>query len=415
MKILDLVVIGGGAAGFFGALRAKEKSPSAHIRILEKSQKPLSKVRISGGGRCNVTHGCFEPGELVKFYPRGSTELLGPFHTFSPTETVEWFESRGVPLKQEADGRMFPKSNSSETIIDLFFDEAKRLGVEVELGCGVKKLEGRAGDFRLTLSSGETLRAKKILLATGSAPPGHRLVADLGVDLVPPVPSLFTFNCPSSYLLDLQGVSFEEVKLHVEGIDSRGPLLLTHWGFSGPAALKLSAWAARKLHEKQYHTTLTIDFLPHLSEEEIRLQLKEERQHSKKKVSGFKPFPLPTRFWKELVHQVTKKDPPWSHLSNRDLEGFVRSLKRAEFKVEGKTTYKEEFVTAGGIDLKEVNFKTMELKKVPGIYAAGELLNVDGVTGGFNFQAAWTTSYVAADSAFSSRDQEIMPQTHMPK
>lgn len=333
-----LIVIGGGPAGFFAALHFKETHPDVEVEILEKTRQPLAKVKISGGGRCNVTHACFDPKTLTGNYPRGQIELLGPFHRFQPRDTIEWFEKRGVALKVEADGRMFPVTDSSQTIIDCLQREAKRLGIPIRLEASVEKIEP---GFTLHLRGGETLEADKVVLATGSSPAGYALATSLGHTLVKPVPSLFSFNCPSSPHLDLAGISVPEGKASLKGtpFKTEGPILITHWGFSGPAILKLSAFAARYLHEVGYKATVVID-------------------------------------WGETI--------PKNLLKRLGLER-VHS-----YEIEGKTTYKSEFVTAGGVELKEINFKNMESKIVPGLYMVGELLNVDGITGGFNFQNAWT-------------------------
>ncbi len=336
------VVIGGGAAGFFAAIKALEQGP---VVILEKSQRVLSKVKISGGGRCNVTHHCFDPKELITHYPRGAKELLGPFHRFGPQDTVDWFSKRGVELKTEKDGRMFPVTDSSETIIKTLMEGAQR--AELIRGAHVT---GIGPDLTVYLRKGESIKADRIILATGGTREGHRIAASLGHTVVEPVPSLFTFNVPTSPLLDLSGISVPNatVCLPEFKLAYSGPLLITHWGFSGPAILKLSAFGSRHLHACGYNTTLEIDW----GEE-----------------------PLPKRLRKALS----------DHDIHRDC-----------YQIEGKTTYKAEFVTSGGIKLSEVNFKTMESKRVPGLHFAGEILDIDGITGGFNFQAAWTTASIAA-------------------
>lgn len=344
------IVIGGGAAGYFGAIAKKVASPSSKVILLEGSLKPLSKVRISGGGRCNVTHHCFDPHELVKNYPRGSKELLGPFSRFGPKDTWNWFESRGVPLKIERDGRIFPQSDSSESIIQALQNEANRVGVDVRLGV---KVEGVKEGFVVQTRDGELL-ADEILLATGSSPIGHKIASSLGHTIIDPVPSLFTFNVPTSPLLELSGVSVPTVELTLGKLKRRGPLLITHWGFSGPAVLALSAFGARELASTGYAAELLINWMP-----------EEER--------------LPKRLQKALAERGV-------------------DLKRDRYLIEGKSTHKEEFVTAGGVKLSEVNFRTMESRIVKGLFFAGELLDIDAVTGGFNFQAAWTTSYLAGQA-----------------
>lgn len=347
----DLVVIGGGAAGFFSALNVKEKNPGLRVVILEKSLKPLSKVLISGGGRCNLTHACFDAKKLVENYPRGKKELLGPFHRFGPQETIEWFESRGVRVKAEEDGRMFPVSDSSQTVADLFYREAKRLGVELMLEAGVKDIYP---GFEIVLKD-SVIKAHNVVMATGSNKWGWEKAERLGHTIVPPVPSLFTFNCPNSDLLDLSGISVTPTRVKVVGYKPsfEGPTLITHWGFSGPAILKLSAFLARELHDVNYEAELEIDWQPNDS------------------------TVIPKRLLKRL-------DP--------------KTLHNARYKVSGKSTFKYEFTTAGGIELKEVDFKTMESKIVPSLYFAGEILNIDGVTGGFNFQNAWTGGWLISDA-----------------
>lgn len=337
-------------------------------------------MRISGGGRCNVTHACFEPKELVKNYPRGGKELVGPFHQFQPSDTIQWFQARGVELKTENDGRMFPITNSSETIIHCLLSEASKLGVEIRLKTRIQTIRPR---FILELQNGETLECKNLLLATGSNPDGFTWAQTFGHTIQKPVPSLFTFNVPSSPLKELSGISVDPVTLETEGFTQTGPLLITHFGFSGPAALKLSAWAARALFEKDYRTTLTIDWLPTLSTEQIVQQLK----------TTDNPFRFPKNLWKSLSGDFSNKR--LSEISNKQFYTLAQKLHADPYPVEGKTTHKEEFVTCGGITLKEVDFRKMESKICKGLFFAGEILDIDGVTGGFNFQNAWTTAFIA--------------------
>jgi predicted Rossmann fold flavoprotein len=378
----DLLVIGGGAAGMFGAIAAKTAHPKAHVALFEKGAHLLTKVRISGGGRCNVTHACFEPQKLVQNYPRGSQELLGPFHRFQPKDTIEWFESRGVPLKVEKDGRIFPVSDSSQSIIDCLLNEANSLGVEIHLK---KKI-----DF---LAPGELCH--KLLLATGSNPDGYTWAKKLGHTIQEPVPSLFTFNVPTSPLKELSGISVEMAELTLPGthFKQRGALLITHFGFSGPAALKLSAWGARYLHEKQYRLPLCINWLPDVPTFERLKTLKKE--HPNKTLLMENPFHLPKNLWKALLNDERRLN----DISLKELELLSQKLHSDLYQVEGKTTNKEEFVTCGGVTLKEINFKTMESKICPGLFFAGEILNIDGITGGFNFQNAWTTGFIAGTSS----------------
>lgn len=378
----DWIIIGGGAAGFFAALRAKEQNPNARVLLLEKTAVLLAKVRISGGSRCNVTHSCFDPKLLTKNYPRGHQELLGPFHTFQPRDTIEWFESRGVKLKTESDGRMFPVTNRSETIIECLQNEAKRLGVEIRVQTRIEKIDK---GFQLTLQDGSCLTTSHLLLATGSNTEGHKWAEAFGHTIQKPVPSLFTFNVPTSPLKELSGIAVESAELQLEGTSfkQKGPLLITHFGFSGPAALKLSAWAARHLFEKEYRTTLLINWLPSFTVEQITLQLKKEEN----------PFKLPKNLWKALLGPLAAKR--LVEFSNKETLALAQKLHADPYAVEGKTINKEEFVTCGGVTLKEVNFKRMESKLCPGLFFAGEILDIDGVTGGFNFQNAWTTGYIA--------------------
>lgn len=364
MKLNRLVIIGGGAAGIFAAIHAKANHPHLSVIVLERTNQLLSKVRISGGGRCNVTHACFDPKKLISFYPRGSKELLGPFHRFGPQEVVQWFAKKDVQLKTENDGRMFPTTDSSQTIIDCLLKEAERLKVDIRLQQKVEENDLAA------------FKDDRILLATGSASIGHKIAKHFGHTIVDPVPSLFTFNVPTSSLLPLSGISVPEVKLKVGRFTETGPLLLTHWGFSGPAAIKLSAWAARELHALHYNAPLFVDWAPQYTvEQKFNLLLNQT-------------FPLPKQLFKTLAERTGK-----SHASLRQL---AEKLSNDRYLIEGKTTYKEEFVTAGGISLKDVNFRTMESKIKPGLYFAGEILDIDGVTGGFNFQNAWTTAWIMA-------------------
>ncbi len=400
--MFDLVVIGGGAAGFFAALAAKEANPTANVAILEKTAVLLSKVRVSGGGRCNVTHACFEPLPFTKHYPRGERELLGPFHRFNSTHTVEWFESRGVKLKAEADGRMFPTTNSSETIINCLMAEAQKLGVEILLRRRVESVEKEGDEFVIQIRDREPIRTKKLILASGSSAEGHALAKHFGHAIDSPVPSLFTFNVPNCPLSELSGVSFEKVKLQLAGTSftQTGPLLITHFGFSGPAALKLSAWGARYLHEKDYSVELLINWLPALTLLEIKNQLSALKKASpQKNLLAENLFQFTKSFWKVFLGDLSALR--LNDISLKQLDALADKLHADPYQVKGKTTNKEEFVTCGGVNLKEVNFKTMESKLCPGLYFAGEVLDIDGITGGFNFQNAWTTGFIAGTSSIS--------------
>lgn len=408
---MEIVVVGGGAAGVFAALTAAAAAPQARVRLLEAARTPLGKVKISGGGRCNVTHHCFDPALLVQHYPRGSRALRGPFSRFQPQDTVAWFAQRGVPLKTEADGRMFPTTDDSQTIIDCLLGEARRLGVAVRCGTAVRQVSRQGSGFELTLARGGSVNCDRLLLATGSTPGGYRLAQRLGHTLVPPVPSLFTFTIADGPLRQLAGISVDPVRLTlaVEGEKPRpqdGPLLICHWGLSGPAVLKLSAFAAPALHRQGYQADLTVNWLPEFSLAEVQQQLQQaKRNQGKRQVGTYCPFPLPRRLWQYwLVHRLNL-DPrtTWANLSKAVLHQLATTVSRSPYRVAGKGAFKDEFVTCGGVSLREVNFKTMASRVCPGLHLAGELLDIDGVTGGFNFQNAWTTGYLAglalADSA----------------
>ena len=408
-KRLQVVVIGGGAAGFFGAIAAAEAAPEAQVTLLEAAAQPLSKVRISGGGRCNVTHHCFDPALLVQHYPRGGKALRGAFTRFQPQDTVAWYRRRGVRLKTEADGRMFPTTDDSGTIVDCLMRETRRVGVTIRTQSLVKQLERSSSGFIVKLKSGESLRCDRLLLATGSNPQGHRLAASLGHAVVPPVPSLFTFTIPDRALRELAGVAVDpvEAKLLVTGAKSltqTGPLLVTHWGLSGPAVLKLSAWGARLLHDARYQATLQVNWLPALNIEQVRQRLLTAKQAvPKRAIANHCPFELPKRLWRYWVQQVGLDDTvTWANLSKKATNKLVEAIARGTFKIQGKGVFKDEFVTCGGVKLSEVNFKTMESRCCPGLYLAGELLDIDGVTGGFNFQSAWTTGWLAGQAISAS-------------
>jgi len=397
---MDLIVIGGGAAGLFAAIAAKQKNPSASVLLLEKSAVLLSKVRISGGGRCNVTHSCFNPVPLSQNYPRGSKELIGPFHRFQPSDTVQWFESRGVPLKIEEDGRIFPVSDQSSSIIDCLLNEAKQLGVEIRLRQRIDKIEKKEGLFELTLPSGP-LSTRQLLLATGSSPDGHLWASSFGHTIQKPIPSLFTFNIPSSPLKELSGIAVDPVEVRIDSTDfiQKGPLLITHFGFSGPAILKLSAFAARTLNETEYRFSISVNWLPSHTEESLFSLLTSLKSTSPQKLlANENPFSLPKNLWKTLLLSEKKI---CDH-SAKEFRALAGKLHRDIYHIEGKTTHKEEFVTCGGVSLKEVDFKTMESKLCPGLHFAGEILDIDGVTGGFNFQNAWTTGFLSGSALLKS-------------
>ena len=394
----DVVVIGGGAAGFFAAIRAA--SLGKKVTICEKSLKPLAKVRISGGGRCNVTHACFDPKELTQNYPRGSFELRGPFSRFQPKDTVSWFEERGVSLKTEEDGRMFPITDSSQTIVDCLQRECAKNGVTLRLGAAVEGIVPEANGFTLKLSGQDSIQCSKLILATGSNRSILELARGLGHTIVPCVPSLFTFNIANFGLKSLAGVSVQQAKVKVLGLERTGPLLITHWGFSGPAVLKLSAFGARLLFEKNYKAELTVDWQADLAiEEKEKLLQQVKAEHAKKQIGNVCPFRLANSLWRALLAHAGIDDASrLADLSRESARKLVDQLHRMSFQIDGQTTYKEEFVTAGGIRLDEVNFKTMHSKIVPNLFFAGEILDIDGITGGFNFQNAWTSGWIAGTS-----------------
>jgi hypothetical protein len=405
MRSRKVIVAGGGAAGFFAAITCAEAAPDAEVTVLERGPQFLSKVRISGGGRCNVTHACFDERELTACYPRGGRALLAPFKHFQASDTVAWFESRGVKLKTESDGRMFPVSDSSETIIDCLMNTAKAAGVKLRLNCGVERMAKRVeGGFELTLSNGETLTCDRLLLATGGcrAAAVGQLAVSLGHTLETPVPSLFTFHIATPWLRGLAGISVESVEASVAGarLRERGALLVTHWGLSGPVILRLSAWGARALHGFNYQFPLQINWLPHLHAGAITAELQSRRKMQPARFIVNTPVaPLPSRLWEQLVLAAgIARDTRWAALSRAAQHQFVQQLIRTEFPVTGKSLNKDEFVTCGGVRLGEVNFKTMESRICPGLHFAGELLDIDGITGGFNFQAAWTTGWLAGQA-----------------
>lgn len=399
-KRKDIIIIGGGAAGFFAAINIAEQYPELSVAILERGKEGLQKVKISGGGRCNVTHAEFIPSELVLNYPRGEKELLGPFHSFMTGDTMSWFEERGVELKIEDDGRMFPVSNSSQTIIDCFLNEAEKHKVEVLYNHSLKSINARENDFLIETSQG-AIECKKLVVATGSNPKVWKLLEDLGHNIVQPVPSLFTFDIKDKRIKDIPGVVAKNIEVKVIGTDlvSEGPLLITHVGMSAPAILKLSAFGAVELAKHNYDFRIEINFI-RLDFESCLERLKDSKQEfAKKTVINSTQFDLPKRLWRQLVlASEIEESERWADINKQQLEALTAQLTEAIFHVTGKSTFKEEFVTAGGVDLKEVNFKTFESKRIPNLYFAGEVINVDAVTGGFNFQNAWTGAYIVSQS-----------------
>lgn len=399
----DILIVGGGAAGFFTAINAAENDPSARITILERGKEVLNKVRISGGGRCNVTHAEFLPRELTRNYPRGEKELRGPFHSFMTGDTIEWFEQRGVPLKIEEDGRMFPQSNSSETIIDLFSKETQRLGIKVLTKRTVQDVI-KKDDWWGVETSKERFTAKKILIATGSNPKMWKILEKLGHTIIPGVPSLFTFNITDKRIKDLSGVATPvRVNIRKEKLIMEGPLLITHWGMSGPAILKLSAWGARELSNKR-NFEIEVNWLPSFSLPEILGKLTDlKKDNSRQHTARYAQFGLPKRLWQSLVEASgISAEENWADLNKQQLESLATQLTAGIFQVHGKSTFKEEFVTAGGVELKEVDFKRFQSKIHKNLFFAGEVLNIDAITGGFNFQNAWTGGFLAARAMTSS-------------
>ena len=416
-----LVVLGGGAAGFFGAIACAEANPGLPVFLLEKSPKLLSKVRVSGGGRCNVTHACESAAQLVQHSPRGGRHLKEAFQKFGVADTIAWFAERGVLLKTEADGRMFPTTDSSETIARALEEAARRAGVHIYTRVAAEQIAPLPiGGFELALSGegsaslGSTLRASRLLIATGGNPKSgaYDWLRSLGHSVAEPVPSLFTFNVPASPLRELPGVSVPYARVVIAGekLQYEGPLLVTHWGVSGPAVLKLSAWGARRLHELGYHSTALINWVPTHTDETLRPWAQQFRlDNGKKQVAAHPQFGLPTRLWRTLVEQAGMgPDTRWNEVPAKAQNRLLELLLRTPLQVQGKTTYKEEFVTCGGIPVAEVNFKTMESRVLAGLYFAGEVLDIDGITGGFNFQAAWTTGFLAGRAMATAPTAQVV-------
>jgi hypothetical protein len=398
----QLIIIGGGAAGFFCAVNVARMNPALQVILLEKNNKLLSKVKISGGGRCNVTHACFDIVEMSRQYPRGQHFVKKAFHQFFTTDTIRWFEDRGVKLKTEKDGRIFPVTNQSQTIIDCLLKEAATYRVEIVLKSDVQKVQHENGMFTITMLNNQQLTAGNLLVACGGNLRSSMIEAlqGLGHSIEEPVPSLFTFNLPGHPITQLMGVSVERAKVKIMGtrLEEEGPLLITHWGLSGPSVLRLSAWGARQLADMHWKFSVLVNWLPDFQEQSLREKFHMLRkENASLKVSNKNSFGLPSRLWEFLAAQSgIKNEIRWADLSNTALNRFIKNLSAFECEVSGKTTFKEEFVTAGGIKLSEVDAQTMMSKKIPGLFFAGEVLDVDGITGGFNFQHAWTSGYIAA-------------------
>ncbi|MDQ8182995.1 NAD(P)/FAD-dependent oxidoreductase [Pelagicoccus sp. SDUM812005] len=403
----SVAIVGAGAAGYFAAINVAEADPSARVHLYEASRRTLTKVSVSGGGRCNVTHHCFDPRELVNYYPRGGKELRGAFHQWEPQDTVDWFQSRGVTLKTEADGRMFPTTDDSQTIVDCLTQAAQNAGVTLHLKTGVSKItrheDPHAPYFKLHSSQLSTAPCySHVVIATGGGQKnaGHELAASLGHTITDLAPSLFTFHIDHPLLTDLQGLSLPQVQVSYPPakLEQSGPIVFTHWGLSGPGILKLSAWGARVFSELDYHCELNVNWFGGAKPDAIRQALEHsKKQYARKALVSLNPFDFPRRFWERLLQYVSiSPDTQWAQLPKKALNQLVETISNTRFQTNGKSMNKEEFVTCGGIKLKEVDFKTLQSRIVPGLYFAGEVLDIDGVTGGFNFQAAWTTSRIAA-------------------
>ena len=395
-----IAVIGAGAAGFFGAIRIKSLLPDANVVVFEKSNKMLAKVKVSGGGRCNVTNSCVEVSSLIKNYPRGAKEMRSPFMQFSCVDTVKWFKERGVDLKAEADGRMFPVTNNSQTIIDCLMDEAEKFGVEFSLGSTIKKINSIDKKIELVFDNDSTSVFDAVLVATGGHPnkEGFRWLTSTNHTIVEPVPSLFTFNFKDKTISALMGVSVSNAQVKIVGTkyEYSGPLLITHWGISGPAVLKLSSFAARSLAEMKYEFVTSVNWL-NKKEEEVRQLILQVKSHfPKRTLFRLNELELPKRLWEYILFKLKiDGEQIIGNISKDSLNRIVNNIVNDQYEVKGKTTFKEEFVTCGGIALNEIDFKTMESKLVPNLFFAGEVLDIDAITGGFNFQAAWTTGFIA--------------------
>lgn len=402
-KVIDIAVIGAGASGIFAAIAGAENNPSLSIFVFEKSSKLLAKVKVSGGGRCNVTNACFDKNLLVQNYPRGERELKSPFSKYFTIDIIKWFENNGVKLKTEPDGRMFPVTDNSQTIIDCLLNKTASLKIKILTNQGIEKIEKTETGFLLHNQSGTIFKCKKLIIASGGHPngSGYKWISDLGIKIIQPVPSLFTFNIPESSFKGLEGIVIStcKVKINSTKLEQTGPVLITHWGLSGPAILKLSAWGAVVLKEMNYDFTASINLIPEWSEEKLRDYFQQLKATSPtKKIVNTKFDVLTNRLWERLcLLSKIDVDLNWASAKKQQLNALIQHLVNHQLKVKGKTTFKDEFVTAGGVDLKEIDMQTMQCKKIPGLYFVGEVINVDGITGGFNFQNAWTTGWIAGN------------------
>ena len=406
----ELVIIGGGAAGFFCAVSAAKINPQLKITILEKTGKLLAKVKVSGGGRCNVTHACFDILEMSKNYPRGANFVKKTFHQFFTTDIIEWFKQRGVLVKEEQDGRMFPVTDSSQTIVDCLLREVSNFGMEIMMNAEVKKIVIQQKKFMLQFPGGKEKIADFVCIASGGYPKSTMFtwLTELGHTIEKPVPSLFTFNLPGHAITKLMGVSVENVSIKISGtkLEQNGPILITHWGLSGPAVLKLSAWGARELAQKNYDFKIVVNWLPAYTEQQLAKKFQSLRMEiAAQNVYSKNPLGLPKRLWEFILSNAgVNKERRWADLPSGEANKLVRDLCAGEFAIKGKTTFKEEFVTAGGIKLNEIDHQTMMSKKISNLFFAGEVMNVDGITGGYNFQHAWTSGFIAGKTiAQSSR------------
>ena len=398
----DSIIVGGGAAGIFAAINIGANNPDLKVLVLEKSTKLLSKVKVSGGGRCNVTHACFDPVELVKYYPRGEKELLGPFHQFQPGDTIAWFAERGIELKIEDDGRMFPITDSSQTIIDCFLEDINKYNIEIRYQASVQHIEKLENGFNIKTNS-SVFTGNNIVIAAGgfNKAEGYHFITELGHNIIPPAPSLFTFNLPKNDILSLQGVvSDVEIKIADSKFDDYGPLLITHWGVSGPAVLKLSSWAARYLNEKNYQFDFTVNWLPSHNDDSLKELFNSYKQNfGSKKIFNQFDLDIPKKLKSYLLEKANiSLNMKWADVNKNQLNRLIELLTADIYHSNGKTTFKQEFVSCGGVKLNEINFKTMESKIVPNLYFAGEVLDIDALTGGFNFQNAWTTAWITAQN-----------------